>query len=180
MLGSLVLPIILTGVALFFASFLSWMVVQLHKGDWNKLARESEFMDAVRKLDVPRGNYSFPACDNPSEMNTPEFQEKMKAGPRGTMSIYAMPSMPRNLALTMVSFLVVTFCLAYLATIVPLPAGASFMTVFRFFATAAFLVYCTAIIQNAIWFPSRIVGHVIESIAYGVITGLIFGLMWPK
>ena len=39
MLVSLWLPIVLSAVALFFASFLSWMVLQLHKQDWKKLWR---------------------------------------------------------------------------------------------------------------------------------------------
>ena len=34
---ALSLPIILSAVALFFASFLSWMVLKLHDKDWNRL-----------------------------------------------------------------------------------------------------------------------------------------------
>ena len=45
---SLILPIVISGVALFFASFLSWMVLQLHKQDWVKLAQEDKFMESAR------------------------------------------------------------------------------------------------------------------------------------
>lgn len=41
MLTSLLLPVLLSGVALFFASFLSWMVLQFHKQDWVKLDKEA-------------------------------------------------------------------------------------------------------------------------------------------
>ena len=34
MLMRLVLPIIVSAVALFFASFLSWMVLPIHRKDW--------------------------------------------------------------------------------------------------------------------------------------------------
>jgi hypothetical protein len=40
MLTSLLLPVLLSGVALFFASFLTWMVLQIHKQDWIKLDKE--------------------------------------------------------------------------------------------------------------------------------------------
>ena len=49
MLMSLWIPIIAATVALFFASFLSWMVLQLHRQDWVKLAKEDEFLQAVRE-----------------------------------------------------------------------------------------------------------------------------------
>jgi len=178
MLVSLALPIGLTAAALFFMSFLSWMVLGLHKDDWRKLAQEDEFMSAVRNLNIPVGSYMFPGCEHANEMNSPEYRQKWEAGPCGIMTVYPKVNMPRNLLLTFITFLVVTFCLAYLGTHA-LPAGSSFMNVFRFFATAAFLVYLTAFLQHAIWFHSRIVGHVIESIAYAAITGAIFGAMWP-
>jgi hypothetical protein len=86
--------------------------------------------------------------------------------------------MPRNLALTFLYFLAVSFCLAYLATLALTP-GAEFMKVFRFVSTAAFMTFLAAIVQHSIWFRCRIVGHVLESIAYAAITGAIFAAMWP-
>ena len=75
-------------------------------------------------------------------------------------------------------FLGVSFCLAYLATLA-LEPGAGFMAVFRFVSTAGFIAFLSAIVQHAIWFKVRIVGHVIESIAYAAIVGAVFAAMWP-
>jgi hypothetical protein len=58
-------------------------------------------------------------------------------------------------------------------------AGADFLRVFRFVSTAGFLVFLAAIVQHAIWFHCRIVGHVIESVAYAAIVGAIFAALWP-
>ena len=55
-----VLPIFLSAVALFFASFLSWMMLQLHKQDWKKIPKEDEFMTAVAAFNLPEGSYLFP------------------------------------------------------------------------------------------------------------------------
>jgi len=178
MLLSLVLPIVLCAIALFFASFLSWMVLQLHKDDWKKMPREDDFLKAVRETGVSPGSFMFPGCANSEEMKSEEFQKKRAAGPAGVVTVFGPVSMGQNLGLTFAYFLVVSFCLAYLATL-GLQRGAEFMTVFRFVSTAAFLAYLTAIVSHAIWFKCRIVGHVIESLAYAAITGAIFGAMWP-
>ncbi len=175
---SLAVPILLSGVALFIASFLSWMVLQLHKRDWVKLAHEDRFIEAARGCDVSPGSYMFPACGSPEEMKSEEFKQKMKDGPHGLMTVFGSFSMGRNLSLTFVYFLVASFCLAYLTTLA-IPPGADFMKVFRFVATAGFMTFFAAIVPHAIWFKCRIVGHLIESIAFAAIIGAIFAAMWP-
>lgn len=178
MLMQLWLPILLSGVALFFASFLSWMILQLHKNDWRKLPCEDEFLSSVRGLNIPTGSYMFPGCNTQTEMQSAEFKQKFERGPVGIMTVFSKVNMGRNLGLTFAYFLTVSFCLAYLGTIGVDP-GAEFMHVFRFMATAALLAYLPAIAQHAIWFHCRVTGHVIESIAYAVITAAIFGALWP-
>ena len=175
---SLAVPILLSGVALFFASFLSWMVLQLHKRDWVKLAQEDKFLEAARGCGLSPGSYMFPACGCPEEMKSEEFIKKMETGPRGVMTVFGKFSMGQNLAQTFVYFLVASFCLAYLTTLA-IPPGADFMTVFRFVSTAGFLTFFAAIVPHAIWFKCRIVGHLIESLAFAAIIGAIFGAMWP-
>lgn len=179
MLVSLALPIALSAVALFFASFLSWVVLPLHRRDWVKMPREEEFLKTVRESGVSPGNYMFPGCDSHKEANTPEHQAKWKAGPCGVITVFGNVNMGRNLGLTFVYFLVVSFCLAYLSTLALKP-GADFMAVFRFVSTAGLLTFLSAIVPHSIWFHSRIVGHVLESIVYAAIVAAIFAAMWPS
>ncbi|MFN0051865.1 MAG: hypothetical protein ACKV0T_06720 [Planctomycetales bacterium] len=178
MLTSLILPIVLATVALFFASFLTWMVLPLHKADWRKLPKEDELHEAMRRIGIPPGNYMFPMHDSPEQMKSPEFQAKWEAGPAGVITVFRGMNMGRNLGLTLLYFLGVNFCLAYLATLA-LPSGAEFMRVFRFVATAGWLAFFSAIVPHAIWFRCRIVGHVVESIGYALIAGAIFAALWP-
>jgi hypothetical protein len=179
MLANLWLPIVLSAVALFFASFLAWMVVQLHRRDWRKLPNEDGFLLAAREMGLGPGNYSFPACESSAEMKSEEYQRKTQAGPVGVITVYSGTNMGRNLALTFLYFLVASFCLAYLETLA-LSAGDKFASVFRFMSTAALLTFLSAIVPHAIWFRIRIVGHVIESIAYAAIVGAIFAALWPS
>jgi len=178
MLLNLWLPVLLSGVAIFFASFLSWMVLQLHRKDWLKLEKEDEFLKAATELNISSGSYMFPGCNSPAEMKTDEYKKKWEAGPCGIITVFSKVNMGRNLALTFLYFLVVNFCLAYL-TILAVDPGAEFMTVFSYVVSAGFMTYFAAIVQHAIWFHNRIVGHVVEAFAYAVITGAIFAAMWP-
>ncbi len=175
MLTSLLLPIALASIALFFASFLSWMVVQLHKDDWKKVAKEDDLMDAVRNCDLPVGSYMFPGCANAEEMKSEAYAKKWDAGPCGILTIYPKVKMGRNLGLTFVYFLVINFCLAYLSTL-GLEHSDDFRTVFRFITVTGLLTFLAAMVQHAIWFHNRIVGHIIESLVYRA----IFAAMWPK
>jgi hypothetical protein len=120
----------------------------------------------------------FPGCNTQAEMKSPEHQAKWEAGPRGIITVFDKVNMGRNLGLTFLLFLAVSFCLAYLATLA-LPPGAGFLSVFRFVSTAGLIAFLPAIVQHAIWFHCRIVGHVLESIAYAAILGAIFAALWP-
>ena len=109
---------------------------------------------------------------------SPEFQAKWAAGPRGVVTFFSTEGMGAKLGQTFVYFLVASFFIAYIAMIA-IPPGAAFLRVFRFTSTAAFMTFFAAIVPHAIWFKVRIVGHLIESIAYAAIVGAIFAAMWP-
>ncbi|MEX2560057.1 MAG: hypothetical protein WD403_09085, partial [Pirellulales bacterium] len=120
----------------------------------------------------------FPCAETPAEMKSEEHVKKWEAGPCGVITVFPNVNMGRNLGLQFLYLLVVSFFLAYLAALAIQP-GADFMTVFRFVSTAAFMAFLAGIVQHAIWFHARIVGHVIESVAYAAIAGAIFAALWP-
>ena len=154
------------------------MVLQLHRNDWRKLEEQDQFIDAVRQAQVRPGNYMFPCCQSAAERKSEAFTRKWQDGPSSVISVFGKPNMGRQLVLTFIYFLVVTFCLGLLASFT-LGIGAPFLDVFGFVAIAGLLAFLAAIVQHAIWFGCRIVGHIIESIAYAMITGAIFAALWP-
>jgi hypothetical protein len=178
---SLWLPILVSTIALFISSFLSWMVLQLHIKDWIKIDDEEKLMVAIGEMNIPDGNYMFPGANSGQEMNSPEHQEKFKTGPRGILQMLPEPTLGINLGLTMLYFLACNATFAYLASFA-LQSGTAdtdFITVFRFVATIALLTFSASMLQHAIWFRNRVTGHVIESIAYALIAGVIFATLWP-
>ncbi len=180
-LTDLGLAILLISVVLFFASFIAWTVLPHHFGDWQKLERESELMDALQRWKLPAGNYMFPQAASKKEMNTPQHQQRYQRGPRGILTVWEMPNMAANLGLTFLFFFVTTAVIGYV-THVACPPGASgvdFMTVFRIAGTIGILTHASSGVLNSIWFKRRVGMDVLDGIVYGLLIGLIFAALWP-
>jgi hypothetical protein len=173
------LPILVSGIALFFASFAAWMLLPHHKPEWKGVEKEDALLQAMRSAGVGPGQYMFPYACKPEDWKSEEFKRRQEAGPTGTLIVWSrQPNMGVNMTCTVVFFTVVSAVIAYLAGIA-IPPGADFLTVFRFVGTAGILTYGTANILNGIWFGRKMVADIVDGIAYGVITGLIFAALWP-
>ena len=182
-LGSLWLPILLSAVAVFLASSLIHMVLPWHKGDYPRMPNEDAFRAAVRPLAIPPGDYMIPRADSPAELKDPAFQAKVQEGP--VMMVTVMPNqlfnMGKNLTQWFVYSLVVSLFAAYIAGRARAP-GADYMDVFRFASTTAFIGYSLALWQMSIWYQrawSLTLKSTIDALIYGLLTGGIFGWLWP-
>jgi len=178
------LPILVTSAAVFVASAAVWMLMPHHKSDLSGVKDEEGFMDAVRKCaGVAPGYYYFPFAKW-SEAGNEEYVAKLRAGPVGILRGRApkvAASMPRARAKTFVLYLAVNVLIAFLAGAV-MPAGAEFHAVFHVTALSAFLAYGLVGVQDSIWFglPASVaVKHAIDGLVYALITGAIFGWLWP-
>ena len=155
------------------------MILPHHKPEWRGLANEDAVLNSLRGLNIPPGQYTFPHPASPQDWKSDFFQAKMKAGPTGTLTVaHGMPNMFVNMLCTVLFFMVANFAIAYMASLAAIPRGADFMTVFRFVGTAGIITYGTANILNGIWFNRKMVADIADGIVYGLITGLIFALMW--
>ena len=75
------LPILLSAVFVFVASSIIHMVLPYHKGDYRKMPAEDDVMEALRKFNIPPGDYMMPCAGGSQEMKSPAFAEKLKKGP---------------------------------------------------------------------------------------------------
>ena len=179
MLLSLWQPILISSVVVFFASFAAWVLLPHHKPEWTGVPDEAGLAKALNAMKMTAGQYMFPFAVTNEEMKSAEFKQRMEAGPCGTIIVWAGPSnMGKNMLCTYLFFLGASFCLAYLGTL-GLEPGADFMKVFRFIGTAGILTYCAAGVPNAIWFRRKILMDILDGAAYGLLTGVVFGLLWP-
>jgi hypothetical protein len=180
-LTDLGVAILVISIVLFFASYVAWTVLPHHFGDWRKLERENELMDAIKRWNVPAGSYMFPRADSKKEMNQQEFMRRYQRGPRGIVHIWKMPNIAANLGLTFLFFFVTTAIIGYVTHIAcpPGASGVEFVKVFRIAGTTGILTHASSGVLNSIWFKRRIIMDVLDGIVYGLLIGLIFALMWP-
>jgi hypothetical protein len=181
---SLWLPILLSSVIVFVASFIIWAVVQLHKKDWGKLPNEDAFRSAFKGASVPEGQYMVPHCADQKDMATDEMKAKIKEGPVVFLVVRpnALPNMGQMLSCWFVYCLAVGASVAYLTGRCVAP-GTAYLAVFRITGTVAFLAYSMALFPQAIWFGrtwSSIWKEVFDGFVYALLTAGTFAWLWPE
>jgi len=178
---SLWLPILVCGVVLFFASFVAWALSPHHKPDVKFLPNEDALFAIIKAQNLTPGQYMFPKCEH-ADMKNPDAVARYKAGPWGLLRVWPSEvSMPRNLAATFTMFLIVSAVIGYLASVAFAP-GAAFGDVFAFTAIAGVLAHTAGGILGEIWFTKPLRAKVmdfVDGVVYGLLTGLIFALLWP-
>ncbi|UCD75560.1 MAG: hypothetical protein JSV91_01320 [Phycisphaerales bacterium] len=176
------LPIVLSAVAVFIVAAVAHTVLPHHKGDWGKAPAEDDLLETLRSKGIGPGQYMFPFCTGPGELKDEAAKKRFEAGPHGTLTVWpGVPNMTRNLILSFIFYLVVSIFVAYLGALA-IDAG-SFREVFRVTGTAGIMAYVLGGIPQAIWFGCSgrsLLMYIIDGIVYGLITGLIFGWLWPE
>ena len=182
-LASLWLPILVSAVFVFLASWLVHMFLPFHRSDFSRLPQEDAVLDALRSLNVPSGHYVAPYANSPEQMKQPEYQEKRKRGPALLLHLEAgsVPGMGKSLAQWFIYLLVISAFVAYLARH-GIPAGAHYPEVFKFVAVAAFMAYALGHAHQSIWWRQAwrtTVNYGIDGLIYALLTAGVFGWLWP-
>jgi hypothetical protein len=183
-LAALWLPILLSAVIVFVVSSLVHMVLPWHKSDYPKLPNEDQVMNALRPLGIPPGDYVVPRPSSQEGMRSPEFLEKMRKGPVIMMTV--MPNGPMGMGKNLTQWFLFSVVVGVFAGYVAgraLPAGASYLAVFRFAGVTAFLAYSAALWPISIWYRrawSTTIKATIDGLLYGLLTAGTFGWLWPR
>ncbi|MEX2270651.1 MAG: hypothetical protein WD690_04240 [Vicinamibacterales bacterium] len=184
-LSSLAIPIVLSAVFVFLASFVLHMAIeQWHKGDLDRLPDEDRVMDALRPFNLRPGNYAMPLPHGLAEMKSPGFVEKMKKGPVAFITVAepGPPTMGKQLVLWFLYSIVVSIFAAYIASRA-LGYGADYLDVFRFAGTTAFAGYSLALMHESIWWRrkwSATIKSMIDGLIYALLTAGTLGWLWPR
>lgn len=181
---SLLLPIILSAVAVFVVSSIIHMALKYHANEIKQVPGEDGVQEALRKFNIPPGTYMLPRAGSMAAMKDPAYLDKLNKGPVALMTVFPNGpfNMGKSLALWFVYSLVVSVFAAYIAGRA-LPAGAHYLQVFRFAGCTAFVGYTLALWQESIWFGrpvSTSLKHTFDGLVYALFTGGVFGAMWPK
>lgn len=182
-LAALWLPILLSAVIVFIASSIIHMVLGYHKGDFKGMPGEESVLEAMRKAGVGPGDYSFPRAESMAQLREPAMAEKFERGPVGVMTVHPSgpPAMGGSLMLWFLFGLAVSIMAAYLSGRTQAP-GADYVQVFRISSTVAFLAYAGSEPVSSIWYKrkwSTTVKNMFDGLVYALLTGGVFGWLWP-
>ncbi len=181
---SLWLPLVVSAVIAFVASFIVHMVLPFHRSDLKKVPKEDEFLEMLRRVAPAPGDYAAPYAGSPEAMKDPAFVEKMKSNPGVFMTVSAGGeyAMGKYLAMWFVYQLVVSGLAAYVAGRA-LPPGAHYLQVFRFAGCTSFIAYSMALPQHSIWYRrswGTTIRSMLDGLLYGLLTAGTFGWLWPR
>jgi hypothetical protein len=177
------LPVLLSAVVVFIASSIIHMVLGYHAGDFAKVPNEDATMDALRALNIPPGDYVVPCAGSPSAMKDPAFIEKMNRGPVAMMTVRpGGMAMGSSLLQWFLFCVLVSITAAYIAGRA-LPPGAHYLSAFRFAGATAFFGYSLGAWPASIWYKkkwSTTLKTTFDGLVYGLLTGGVFGWLWPR
>jgi len=178
------LPILLSAVFVFIVSSIIHMMLRYHNNDFIKVPKEDEVMDALRKFEIPPGDYVVPRAGSMEAMKSPEFIEKAKKGPVLFMTVLqpGMPAMGGQLVLWFLYSVIIGIFAAYVAGRALTP-DVHYLSVFRFVGATAFAGYSLALLQNSIWYNrnwSATLKSMFDGLIYALVTAGTFGWLWPS
>jgi hypothetical protein len=182
--ASLWLPIVLSAVIVFLASWIVHMFLPFHRSDFAKLPQEDAVLDALRSLNIPSGQFLAPFANTPAQMKQPEYMEKRKRGPAVflTLATGADPGMGKSLMQWFVYLLVISLFAAYLAH-KAIASGAPYLAVFKVVGVAAFMAYALGHAHQSIWYRQAwrtTANYVLDGLIYSLLTAGVFGWLWPR
>lgn len=177
-------PVVVSAIVVFVLSSIIHMGPFWHRGDFPKLAKEAQFMDAVRPLALAPGDYMVPKPSSMAEMRTTEFVEKANKGPVVLMTVM------RNGAMTMGASLLQWFIYALVIGVLTayitghaLERGAPYLRVFQVAGATAFGSYAAALWPFSIWYRrgwDLTLKGTLDGLIYGLSTAGTFGWLWPR
>ena len=183
-LALLWLPILLSAVIVFVASFVLHTALPWHNSDYARLPDEDRVRAALRPFAIPPGDYMVPRPEQRADLKTPEFAARLNEGPNMVLTV--MPngptSMGRNLGLWFVYLVIVAIFAGYVAGRALAPAT-HYLVVFRFVGATAFAGFALGLWQMSIWYRrswTTTMKSTIDGLVYATLVAGTFGWLWPK
>ena len=181
-IGSLWMPILVSAVIIWFASFLVWVVLPHHKSEYKGVPDEDATIKSLG--DIRPGLYNIPHLTAMEEIKKPEVIKKFEGGPTGFLTVVprGVPNMGKSMVLSFVYYLAVGVVVRLRrwsdsGVGDPLSQGVPDCRHRGMVGSRVgshhrwYLVWTTV---------GAIAKHLLDTLAYGLLTGEVFGWLWPE
>ena len=174
----------LSAVAVFIVSSVIHMALGYHAQDFKALPSEDAVMEALRKFNLPPGDYVVPKPGSMAAMNTPAFKDKQAKGPV-FIATFLKPG-PSDMGGSLVKWFLFSIVVSVFAGYVggrALGPGTHYLPVFRMVGTSAFMGYVLAHWPSTIWYKKALgttLRNTFDGLVYALVTAGVFGWLWPK
>lgn len=179
------LPIVVAAVLVFLASSVIHMFLGYHKTDYGPLPQEDAILEALAPHQIPPGEYAMPFCPDPATMKTEAYQAKAQRGPVAIMTVMP-PSYVTGMGAQLIKWfaycVLVSVFAAYIAGRA-LGPGVDYLQAYRFAGATAFIAYTVGGWQRSVWYGQKLsttIKNTIDGLIYGLLTGGVFGWLWPS
>ncbi len=140
-------------------------------------------MEALRKFNIPKGDYIAPHPGSTEHMKSAEYDEKVKKGPVFSLTVMSGGfEMGKRFAQWFAYTVVMGAFAAFLAVHVVAPGG-SFRRVFYLVGLTTFTSYGLALWPLSIWYQrkwSTTLRANLDALIFAAVTSAIFGWLWPR
>jgi len=177
------LPILVSTILVFVTSFLLYMVLPHHRTDFDRIEDEERFSAELQSHGLKKGQYIFPYFASPIDAKDPDYQERVRRGPIGILTVGANQLSPSAVQLMsqFVYFIALNTVVAYIAG-QTLPPGAEYMTVYQLVGATALIAYAGAHFAYPIWYHfkwSFAWKAAADAILISIIMAGVFAWLWP-
>jgi hypothetical protein len=180
---SLLLPVVLASVAVFFVSMIVHMVLPYHKSDYGNVPNDDAAIEAIRSLKLAPDDYAVPNPRLPDGGKNPDFIANFERGPSFHMTVMNPGKM--NMGRYMGTWFLFTLLIAAIAGWVTgsiVPPGGNRHAAFHYGAIITACCYGFGAWPLSIWYHrkwSTALKGTLDAILYGLATGAVFMWMWP-
>jgi hypothetical protein len=181
---SLLLPIVVSAVAVFVLSTIIHMAMPWHKTDYANVPDEAAATTAIQSLNLAPDDYAVPNPRLPGGGKNPDFIANFERGPTFHMTLIPPGGMNMGKLMgTWFGFMLLISVIAGCVTGSIVAPGGNTHAVFHFSAIIAACSYGFGTWPLSIWYHrkwSTAFKETFDAVLYGLATGAVFMWMWPR
>lgn len=170
-----IIAVLVSAVVLFLWQFLSWSMLGVHQSEFKYTANQDKILEALNEHLGEEGTYMLPGIPPGTPMDQEQAMMKVHEGkPWAHISYHKSLSMSMGMSLLR-GFLADVVAAFLLVWVLMKIEKRNLSTVLLGSLAVGFIGYLTIPYLNSVWFETKSIGYLIDSVAQWGLVGLWLG-----